>query len=117
MATATLDAIEEQQRTVHIAEAEPAAQAPATAPAPTIDSAAVVAEAARITSVQQAPAPAAKPTELSPEVAAWIAEVAQRGCASASEVILWLVAMVVFLAITTAGIWMNATSSFPHLQP
>ncbi|HLG73067.1 MAG TPA: hypothetical protein VK009_21815 [Chloroflexota bacterium] len=83
--------------------------------APAIDSAAAVSEAARIVAAQQAAAVAARPAELSPDLQAWVAEVAQRGCASAGEVVLWLVATVTFLAITSFGIWLNGAGMFPQL--
>lgn len=86
-----------------------------TAPhAPSIDSASAVAEASHIVSTQQTRATAARPAEVSPEIAEWIGEFAVRSCASAGEVVLWLVAMITFLAITTVGIWMNTTSALPH---
>ncbi len=82
--------------------------------APVIDSASAVAEAARIILAQQAAAVSTTPAEVSPDVQAWIAEVAQRSNAGAGEVLLWLVAMIAFLAMTTAGIWLNAMGTFPH---
>jgi hypothetical protein len=91
-------------------------QQPAAAPqAPAMDSAAAVAEAGRIVSAQQAAEVSPRPAELSPDVQAYIAEIAQRSYAGAGEVVLWLVAMIAFLAITTAGIWMNAAGTFPHI--
>ena len=82
--------------------------------APVIDSASAVAEAARIVSAEQAAAVSTAPADISPEVQAWIAAVAQRSNAGAGETLLWLAAMVMFLAITSAGIWLNATGTFPH---
>jgi hypothetical protein len=87
---------------------------PVQQPAPAVDAAAAVSKAAHIVSTPQAPAIATPPGEASPDLRAWMAGGAQRSCAGAGEALLWLLAMVTFLAITSAGIWMNATATFPH---
>jgi len=106
MATSVIEAPDQEKTLTQTPEAAP--QAPA------IDSASAVAEASRMVSAQQTEAIAARPAGLSPDLQAWIAEVAQRGYAGTGEVLLWLVGMVMFLAVTTVGIWLNATGTFPH---
>ena len=103
MATSVIEA-PEQQRT-----------APQSTPQmPAIDSASAVAEATRIVSDPQTAPIVTRAAEASPDLQTWMADVAQRGSAGPGEALLWLVAMVVFLAITSGGIWLNATGAFPH---